>query len=797
MRIRAFGKIRRRHCGTGGVWFIKIIITTLLIASSIAVQAAPVALKGRVVEATTKEPLQYANVVLLTAGDSAFVAGTVSGEDGAFEIEHVDSGKYILKASFVGYESTFKAIEVSDKPFDAGDIELSEAVALQEVVVTARKAPFEASATGGVIANVSTTLLSSVGTASDVLQRIPGVVVAENGAITVFGKGTPKVYIDNRRLRDLSELSRLESVDISTVELIAEGAAILLIKTRTKISGFAAQVTERLRKGKYFGDNENLSMSFTHDRLNAFATIIHNYSKHLEYSEHNVLTINDENDVRQYETRLPDNLYSGNSELLSGGFDYSLSDRHAFGGQYQLFKENSDEYSRFTATTRFNQSPYTTSEAISDAQTDDYQHLVNAFYNFSLNRNFAFNLYFDYLKNHDTSEQTSIETGSDADTKEIDLYNLTDYDLYALKLTNIWKSDVGTVKLGCEYKVIEGEGSVSSKGYTANSEFNNAEKKLEGFLNYTHKIHTVNILAALSYEYTQEQYTKGADRVPVTDRAFGDWYPSLTLSTAVRDVSLKLSFIKSNKLPSFSQLNGNVSYVNPFVLRQGNPYLDKCNTYEYSFQTVRRPFYLNISYEYQKSPIVAAFSTQAADDGAAAVLSTYNNFPNYKQLSLMLNFNHIIAFWQPNYSAGYVKPFFRSFYNGEELTFDRPYGIFKVYNDFTLPTGFVASCNFQYRTPSMQYYTEIKERKQLDFSLRKSLLNNSLRFNLSVYDVFNWQKEATVQKYNNLSWVTDKKYETRYATFSITYFFNNYRKVYRGENAAQADMERFSFKSDE
>jgi len=766
---------------------VKLI--TLLIAASFTVEAAAVTIKGRVVEATTKEPLEYANVVLLAVNDSAFVAGTVSGEDGTFAIEKVDSGMYLLKVSFVGYESTFKAVEVADKALDVGDIELSEAVELQEVVVTAKATPFEASATGGVIANVSTSLLSSVGTASDVLQRIPGVIVAENGAITVFGKGTPKVYIDNRRLRDLEELSRLESADISTVELIAEGTAILIIKTRTKISGFAAQVTERLRKGKYFGDNENISMSFTHDRLNAFATIIHNYNKQLAYSESNQLTINSGNDKWLHETLLPENLYSGNSELLSGGFDYSLSDRHNFGGQYQLLKENSDEYSRYTTTTRFNGSPFETSEAITDTKTNDYQHLVNAFYNFALSRNYSLNLYFDYLKNHDTSEQTSLETGSNADSREIDLYNLTDYDLYALKLTNIWKSDIGTLKLGCEYKLIEGEGYVHSKGYTANSEFNNAEKKIEGFMNYSHKIQSVNILAALSYEYTQELYTKGAAHERITDRAFGDWYPSLTLSTAVRDVSLKLTFIKGNKLPSFSQLNGNVSYVNPFVSRQGNPYLDKCNTYEYSFQTVRRPFYLNISYEYQKSPIIAAFSTQGDDNNS--VLSTYNNFPNYKQLSVMLNFNHIIAFWQPNYTAGYVKPFFKSLYNGEELTFNRPCGIFNAYNDFTLPMGFVVSCNLQYRTPSMEYYKEVKARKQLDFALRKSLLNNSLRFNLSVYDVFDWMKEETTQKYNSLSWVVDKKYETRYATFSITYFFNNYRKVYRGENAAKAEVERF------
>jgi hypothetical protein len=60
-----------------------------------------------------------------------------------------------------------------------------------------------------------------------------------------------------------------------------------------------------------------------------------------------------------------------------------------------------------------------------------------------------------------------------------------------------------------------------------------------------------------------------------------------------------------------------------------------------------------------------------------------------------------------------------------------------------------------------------------------------------VYDIFDWVKEGNHMQIENLSWNADRKYETRHATLSITYLFNNYKKKYRGGSAAQDDINRF------
>jgi hypothetical protein len=200
-------------------------------------------------------------------------------------------------------------------------------------------------------------------------------------------------------------------------------------------------------------------------------------------------------------------------------------------------------------------------------------------------------------------------------------------------------------------------------------------------------------------------------------------------------------------------------------------------------------FYVNVGYTYEKNPIVFFFDEQGTNSDV--VLSTFANFPKYKELNATLNFNHKMAFWQPNYTIGLCRPFFSADYEGQAKTYDKEDYFFKAYNDFTLPASFVLSCNFIYQSAYTRYFIQSKEQTQMNLGLRKSFLDNKLRLNLEVYDVFNWVTEGNTMTLNNLYWRTDKKRETRYVQLSISYQFNNYKKKYRGEGAAGDDINRF------
>ena len=67
--------------------------------------------------------------------------------------------------------------------------------------------------------------LSKVGDAVDVLRQLPCINVSSTDVISVYGKGTPIIYINNKQVRDSRELQRLKSDAIKNVEIITSPSA--------------------------------------------------------------------------------------------------------------------------------------------------------------------------------------------------------------------------------------------------------------------------------------------------------------------------------------------------------------------------------------------------------------------------------------------------------------------------------------------------------------------------------------------------------------------------------------------
>lgn len=155
-----------------------------------------------------KQPIEFANIALLSE-DSTFIQGTCSRSDGSFELLPPAPGNYLLQISSIGYKTLCQ-------PCPTGSthnwILQTDAVLLTATVITAARPVFRLKG-GKLETSVRQTLLASLNDANDVLKHIPGLRSSDEG-YTVFGKGTPVIYIDNRLLQDNSELQRLSAADI-------------------------------------------------------------------------------------------------------------------------------------------------------------------------------------------------------------------------------------------------------------------------------------------------------------------------------------------------------------------------------------------------------------------------------------------------------------------------------------------------------------------------------------------------------------------------------------------------------
>ena len=248
----------------------KVIFTTALCLSAMTQMMAQ-NITGKVMN-TKGEPLAFANVVLLNRTDSAFVKGAVSGEDGSFVIDSYCNGG-IIKVTSVGYKTVCKDCEDEN----VGIIKMEEdSETLGEVVVKS-SLPKTILKHGGMTTTVAGSVLEKAGTMEHLLDRIPK-VSAQNGSIEVFGRGEPVIYINGRQMRNRSELDRLQSDNIKSVEVITNpGAryasstkAVIRITTKKILGdgfGFDASTTGEYDEKKNFGGFGQFNMSYRKNGL--------------------------------------------------------------------------------------------------------------------------------------------------------------------------------------------------------------------------------------------------------------------------------------------------------------------------------------------------------------------------------------------------------------------------------------------------------------------------------------------------------------------------------------------------
>lgn len=262
-----------------------ILLLILIFSNNILVSAQTGFIKDK-----DSNSISYATVQLLSLPDSAFVAGTVSDREGKFTLNtRCPLEGLCMKISFVGYQTKI----ISPVRIDMGTITLQpDDNMLKNVVVTARKPSYKLDGSS-IVTTVKNTILSDVGDANDVMRYLPGVQVTGmiDPKIEVLGSGAPVIYINNRLVRDKSELKRLKSRDIEKIEVDTDpGAeyssgtgAVIRIKTVAK-QGDGLSGSAEVQAGwmDHLVHNEEVALNYRRKGFDVFGDII--YIKNLEFN---------------------------------------------------------------------------------------------------------------------------------------------------------------------------------------------------------------------------------------------------------------------------------------------------------------------------------------------------------------------------------------------------------------------------------------------------------------------------------------------------------------------------------
>lgn len=182
--------------------------------------AQNIVVKGVLKDADTKEGLMQATVQLLRS-DSTFVGGSISDEQGLFQLSAPSEGKYLIKISNIGYLSHYQKVDVSGKDtIDIGSIVMkSDAVMLKGAVVT-RRATKVVLKEDTFIYNASAYKTPEGATLEELVKRLPGATIGDDGKITINGKEVTKILIDGKEFMTGDTKTAMKNLPVSIVDKI-------------------------------------------------------------------------------------------------------------------------------------------------------------------------------------------------------------------------------------------------------------------------------------------------------------------------------------------------------------------------------------------------------------------------------------------------------------------------------------------------------------------------------------------------------------------------------------------------
>ena len=748
-------------------------------------------IKGRILD-ENNAPLDFVNVVLYC--DSTFVAGGISDAEGLFSIPTDAYCDLTAKVSFAGYETISTNVPQNG---DMGVISLSpSAVELGEVVVKATR-PLTSMKGNALVTNVEGSSLAVAGTANDVLVRVP-MVVDNGGSIEVFGKGSPAIYINGRKVNDLQELSQLNSGDIKNVEVItnpgvayaADVKSVIRIRTKPpKGDGFSGTLRTDNGFQHYFRTGNSIDLKYRTGGLEIFA----NYGwwrGNTRFDRLNDMnTTTSRGSYRQYVSTIGKESYNDMTGKL--GFSYMINDRHSIGAYYQNSWNRhhtdgsipSEIWQNGTLLDIYNSDVHNRSTAVP-------RHYANLYYNGIAGKlNIDFNADYIWYKSRElTLNDEFSEMGED---REVNTSSINRNRMFAEKLVMTYPVWNGQIEVGQEYTDTRTSNLFSANiPETPDADNRVEESNIAGFAELGQRFGRFMIGVGLRYEHVKFTYYEMGQLQDDRSKTYNNIFPSLNIATQVGRVMMGLNYSGKTVRPGYGQLDGAVSYINRLTYETGNPYLKptKLQTVEYMAQW--RRFFAQLSYTYFKDGVYHV-TEPYGQDGEATLIRT-ENLDHRHYLQAFAGGNFQVGAWQPKVNVGIMKQWLTLPVNGERVNMNTPIFMFQWQNAVHLPLDIWLNVDAQLMTRGWDNNTRLTNTPwYINAKLYKGFFNDAFSVTVEAKDLFNSAK-SDFYLCSDAVQINQKDYSPgRSIMLTLQYRFNTTRDRYRGTGAGNAEKSRF------
>jgi hypothetical protein len=733
-------------------------------------------LRGKVVD-KNKEAVPFAQVVLYALPDSAVLVAELTDSAGGFIVNIPATEKTILlRVAAIGYEQYFST-EV--KAQNNIDIVLKEdAFKLKGISVVAKKPLLERRA-DRTIFNVSSSIASIGADAYELLKRAPGVRVSENNGISLVGKSTVSVMIDNKLQQlgaaELAALLRSMSADnIDKIEVIttpparyeAQGNSgiINIVTKRIRKDGLNGNLMmgfqQRTRHSKRFGENLN----FRKGRVNI-------------YSSGNTNAFDFQSTMRTtipYATQVQTQVLEQRNRPLYNryqlGMDVDINLNSVVGITYAFGSTDRKTLQNYNA-------PVTTAadgvvDSILRTKADEREkarrHVAGLSYEWRIDTaGKKLNIDADYFLRHEDDErdfetQTYLSEGA---TAARTTYNRTlggqDLDIRSVKADLIWPVKFAELSFGGKLSAIKTRsdnrfeylsGSAYVLDITRTNLFDYTENTQALYASASKKLDKIETQFGLRFENTQTRavsHTTGQN-VPMN---YFQFFPTVYLQYALTENHVfNINYSRRVGRPSYEELNPFREYGTGNSYEAGNPFLQPSfyHTVELSYNLMSK--YTFTAYTGIVDNIHARVSH--IDSSTNSFYFTSNNAGT----SVNAGANMVLVFsplpwWECNVQAdGFYDRVNSNYYNSQATVNGITAFRAQTNNAFTLnkQKTLLAEIEFEYNS-RFQYDFEVRGSYYVLFAGAKALFfNQKLVLGLNCSDILRSEKYVFENIYNGV-----------------------------------------------
>lgn len=744
--------------------------------------------KGKVTD-EKQSVLAYVNVILQEQADSTFIAGCTTDTNGFFTLE-ADINKTTakqLKISYIGYAT--KIIDVGNNY--NGTIELnSQSEALQEVIVKGHKPIYQMKA-GILTTQIKGSVLSAIGTASDVLKQLPFITTKKN-AIQVFGRGEPLIYINNRLIRNDLELEQLKSEQIKEVQLImnpgsqydAETNAVIKITTSRPIGdGIGGSLSVRGEQKREFTHSEQLDLTYRKNKWDAFVMAYYAKDKwnqkqtdQTSFKHHSASYKADESGEIMFQYKLLE---------ISGGTNYAISQRQSVGVKYTYSKDFNTPAS-FALLNNFRENDTNSSfHSKSDIQQGGDSHYANAYYHNEFGNKNSFNVDGTFMNkenfinavtwNDQGNTMTTIPSKSNSQSR-----------LYALKIWGETHLNNGKLEIGAEGTNTKNTQSyqMENEDFTDDLPSNQNESKqtvASAYMSYTKRWKDFSLEGGLRYEYIDFDYSINGVKQDVESKTYHSLSPALSLSYQKDKLSVSLNYRTTVRKPGYWQLRSNISYNNNYSYEGGNPALQRIVNHHCGMLLSYGDLLLECVYSYKKDDIMLY---QQHFKDKPIILTSFMNHDR-QTFSANFSFSPSISIWKPSITAGIFIQ--NMHYNGS--SYNKPMFTYMWKNLITLPDQWTITFNIDGSSYGHTQFTTNHTSFNSSLSIKKSF-NKSLDLYAGVLDLFNTYRDQWMMNMGDIQYNKWNKPDYRCIYLKMILRFNKATNKYKGGAAGQSERNR-------